>query len=460
MNPSQSPLDNSLQELKHKLDQKAAVIGIVGLGYVGLPIAVAYAKQGFRTLGIDLSPEKVVSLNAGTSYIQDVESVDVQQALEANLFTVHDNFDAIPEADVIFICVPTPVTRHKDPDISYIESAATSISKHLRRGQLIILKSTTFPSTTEEFVLPILEDATTGKSHRVGKDFALAFSPERVDPGNREFTTDNTPIIVGGVTDACTTVAVSALSAIIKDVHPVSSPRVAEMAKLLENIFRSVNIALANELAQLCDRMGGLSMWEVVEAATTKPFGFMPFYPGPGLGGHCIPIDPYYLSWLARKFDFETSFITLSARVNEQMPFYVGNSVLRALAEQPVGLKDAKVLILGVAFKKDVDDTRHSPALKVIEILHAQGVKNIAYSDPYVPEINVSLPNENLRLHSIELNETQIKDHSVVVILTDHSSFPYSLVAEHAHAIVDTRNAMNGTIYDRENVYLLGGGSF
>lgn len=444
--------------LREKLDRKQALIGVVGLGYVGLPLAIAYAEKGFRSLGIDLNSERVLRLNAGHNYIQDVPNEDLIDAVEKNLFRAEDRFDSIGEADVIYICVPTPVTQHKDPDTTFIASAAQSIAKHLRTGQLIILKSTTYPNTTEGLVQPILEEAASAKGLKLGKDYFLAFSPERIDPGNEQFNTANTPIVVGGVTEACTDMATLALQQVVPNVHRVSSPKVAEMEKLLENIFRSVNIALVNELAELCDRMGGVSMWEVVDAAATKPFGFMPFYPGPGLGGHCIPIDPYYLSWLARKYDFETSFITLAARVNEEMPFYVGQQVLRAVADLPIRLSDARVLILGVAFKKDVDDVRHSPAEKVIEVLQSQGVGHIAYSDPHVAKFMLGRGSDAQRFESIDLTDDAIREHDVVVLLTDHSTFPYEAIAEQAGVIIDTRNAFRDVAVDRDKVCLLGGG--
>ncbi|MDX1546490.1 MAG: nucleotide sugar dehydrogenase [Rhodothermales bacterium] len=436
------PHPEPLRALQEKIRDRTAVIGVAGLGYVGLPLAMAYAHQGFPTLGIDLDAARVDRLQAGLSYIQDVETKAVHEAVRAGRFTATEDYASIGTADVVFICVPTPVTQHKDPDTRYIEAAARSIAAQLREGQLIVLKSTTFPNTTEELVQPILAEAAAARGLELGRDYFLAFSPERVDPGNQTFTTENTPVVVGGVTAGCTEVAALTLEQIIAHVHRVSSPRVAEMGKLLENIFRSVNIALVNELAKLCDRMGDVSIWEVVGAAATKPFGFMPFYPGPGLGGHCIPIDPYYLSWLARKYDFETSFITLAARINEEMPFYVSDAVHRAIAAQPVSTQDAKVLLLGVAFKRDVDDTRHAPALKVIEILRRQGVQNVAYSDPHVPHLTLRLPTETLELDSVALSAEVLREQDVIVIVTDHSDFPYAGIAEHARAIVDTRNAL------------------
>ena len=453
-------LTGAARQLEEKIRDKTAVIGVIGLGYVGLPLAVEFALNGFRTIGIDLNSERVLRLNAGQNLIADVDDDELRQVVENGSFVAMDDFSAGHEIDVFYICVPTPVTSAKDPDTSYIESAATTIAQHVREGQLVILKSTTYPDTTEGLVQPALEAAAKPRGLQLGRDYFLAFSPERIDPGNRQFTTSNTPVVVGGVSNACTELAALAMQQVCEHVHRVSSPKVAEMEKLLENIFRSVNIALLNELAQLCDRMGGISIWEVVEAAATKPFGFMPFYPGPGLGGHCIPIDPYYLSWLARRYDFETNFITLSARVNETMPFYVVDAIVRAIANQPVRLRDARVLILGVAFKRDVADTRHSPACRVIELLHQKGLAQIDYSDPHVETLDVEGASCHLSLESVALTEETLNDYDVVAILTDHSAFPYPMVAKHAKAIIDTRNALKHVPHDRSKVMLLGGGDF
>lgn len=453
-------LTGPARELAEKLSSKTATIGVVGLGYVGLPLAVEFAKRGFRTVGIDLNSERVLRLNAGQNLIEDVDDDELREVVEEGTFKAVDDFSIGEEIDVFFICVPTPVTSSKDPDTGYIESASKAVAEHVREGHMVILKSTTYPDTTEGLVQPILEAKARDRGLQVGRDYFLAFSPERIDPGNRQFTTSNTPVVVGGVTNACTELAAQTLGEVCDHVHRVSSPKVAEMEKLLENIFRSVNIALLNELAQLCDRMGGISIWEVVEAAATKPFGFMPFYPGPGLGGHCIPIDPYYLSWLARRYDFETNFITLSARVNETMPFYVVDAIVRAVADQPVRLREAKVLILGVAFKRDVADTRHSPACRIIELLKAKDVEHISYSDPHVDRLEVNGDACHLNLESVEVTEEVLKEHDVVAIVTDHSAFPYSMIANHAKSIVDTRNALKHIPHDRDKVMLLGGGDF
>jgi UDP-N-acetyl-D-glucosamine dehydrogenase len=346
--------------------------------------------------------------------------------------------------------VPTPFTANKEPDISYIIQAAEAVGEHLRGDQCVILKSTTFPNTTEGYVQPILER----RGSKAGTDFHLAFSPERIDPGNKVWHTANTPIVVGGVTPLCTQIAAAANRVIISKVVEVSSPKVAEMEKLLENIFRSVNIALVNELAQLCDRMGGISMWEVVEAAATKPFGFMPFFPGPGIGGHCILIDPYYLSWLAREYDFVTNFITLAAEVNESMPFYVQRMVLNQVAHLPVAIGDARILIFGVAFKRDVDDLRHSPALRVMELLTQEGANNISYIDPYIPTLELF----GNRMEALPYSDELVREADVVVITTDHSDFDYERIVANAKVVIDTRNATKNVKEGRQKVYLLGGG--
>lgn len=455
-NGTSKPLDI----LSKKITSREAVIGVIGLGYVGLPLAAAYASAGFTTIGFDVDNERTAHLNNGGNYIEDVDSEKLRQATEDGRFRAECGFDALPEADVVYICVPTPVTEYKDPDTTYIEAAATSIAEHLRPGQLVILKSTTYPGTTEDLVQPILDKAAREQDLQVGTDYFLAFSPERIDPGNEKYTTSNTPVVVGGLTPSCQRVATEALKQIVEHVHEVSSPKVAEMEKLLENIFRNVNIALVNELAQLCDRLGDVSVWEVIEAAATKPFGFMPFYPGPGLGGHCIPVDPHYLSWMAREHDFETSFITLSARVNEEMPFYVVQAVVQAIAEEPVRLQDARVLILGAAFKKNVGDTRHSPAYKIIEILEEKGIQHIDYSDPHVSTLQVEPgAGEARKMESVDLSPERLADYDVAVIVTDHDAFPYEMIVEHTARIVDARNALPDAAQDRPNVVLLGGGN-
>jgi UDP-N-acetyl-D-glucosamine dehydrogenase len=437
-------------ELKEKIDSKKAVIAVVGLGYVGLPLAVQYAMAGFKTFGIDTDRKKVDRVNRGENYIRDVQNAHLEYVVRSGVFQASTTYDSVAESDVVFICVPTPFTEAKDPDITYILSASREIKGRLHKGQLIVLKSTTFPSTTEEYVQPVLEES----GLKGGRDFHLAFSPERIDPGNKQFTIHNTPIVVGGLTPACTEAAVAITRQVIAKVVPVSSPRIAEMEKLLENIFRSVNIALVNEMAQLCDRMGGIDVWEVVEAAATKPFGFMPFYPGPGIGGHCILIDPYYLSWLARKYDFQTNFIALAAETNENMPFFVKDKVMWEIAHLPVGLAEARILLLGAAFKKDVDDTRHSPAMKVFELLLLAGARNIMYHDPYVQEMEIC----GERFASVALTPEELRKTTCVIILTDHSQFDYRMIGENASLIIDTRNAMKRAQPVRARVVKLGGG--
>jgi UDP-N-acetyl-D-glucosamine dehydrogenase len=437
-------------QLKEKVIKKKAKIGVVGLGYVGLPLAVEYASKGFITIGIDIDKSKVEKVNRGENYILDVDSEKVKKLVKSGRLSAVSDYSAVDILDVIFICVPTPFNENKEPNISHILDAVENIAKKLRHGQLIILKSTTFPTTTENYVLPILEK--TGL--KVGKDFFLAFSPERIDPGNKKWNFSNTPVIVGGVTPECTSIAEIVIKQISKNVHPVSSPRVAEMAKLLENIFRSVNIALVNELAQLCDRIGNIDIWEVIEAASTKPFGFMPFYPGPGIGGHCILVDPYYLSWFAKAYDFHTNFIELAAETNESMPFYIVNLILRELSYLPKTLKDANILFLGVAFKRNVNDTRLSPAIKIMELLMREGALNIFYNDPYVPEIWVN----STKLESIELNERELQKFDIVVITTDHSIYDFEFVVRNSKVIIDTRNATKGIENSTAKIVRLGAG--
>jgi UDP-N-acetyl-D-glucosamine dehydrogenase len=422
--------------LRGKIKTKSATVGVVGLGYVGLPLAVEYAAKGFRTVGIDVDQTKVDSINSRRNYIGDVDSKLLAKLVKQGRLSARSDYKRVSSLDIIFIAVPTPFTRSKEPDISYILAAAEGIVGGLREGQLVVLKSTTFPKTTEGRVLPILERG----GLKVGRDFFLAFSPERIDPGNKRFTTANTPVVVGGVTKVCTELACLVTEQAVSKAIPVSSPKVAEMEKLLENIFRSVNIALVNELAQLCDRIGGINIWEVVEAAATKPFGYMPFYPGPGIGGHCILVDPYYLAWVARQYDFQTKFITLAAETNENMPFYVKNMVLREVSLLPVSLSDAKILILGVAFKRDVDDTRHSPALKVMELLLQENARKISYNDPHVPSVEV----DSRRFKSVPITKALLSSTDCVVITTDHTSYDYRMILRHSKLVVDTRNATRG----------------
>lgn len=418
--------------LAEKITSKTARVGIIGLGYVGLPLAIAVSDAGFSVVGIEVDKEKGLKINGGESYIPDVEPSAVKKAVDEGRFSATTDFSAIKELDIINICVPTPLSEMHEPDISYVRSAANEISKYLKSGQLIILESTTYPGTTEEVVLPILEES----GLTAGKDFYLAFSPERVDPGNKTFRIHNTPKVVGGVTPECTDLARTFYSQFVQLIVPVSSTRVAEMTKLLENIFRSVNIALVNELMLLSDRMG-INIWEVIEAAASKPFGFMPFSPGPGLGGHCIPIDPFYLSWKARQYDFHTEFIELAGKTNESIPYYVMSKVSQALNSHKKSVNGAKILILGLAYKKDVGDIRESPAVKIINLLEKLGAE-VAIHDPFIDQEIIGTKTYK----SVALTPDIISESDCIVIVTDHTNVDYNMVADNAKLIVDTRNKL------------------
>ncbi len=432
-----------------KIDNKTLTVGVIGLGYVGLPLAIEFAKKEYKTIGFEVDQKKVDTLNKGGNYIQDIKDEWIAETVKSGHLSATTDFAQLKECEAIFICVPTPFTVNKDPDISYVLDASKSIRDNLVDGQVIILKSTTFPGTTEKYVLPILEET----RKKAGEDFYLAFSPERIDPGNKKWNTANTPIVVGGINEISTEVCSKMHNIVVEKVVPVSTPSIAEMEKLLENIFRSVNIALVNELAKLCDRIG-VNIWEVVDAAATKPFGFMPFYPGPGIGGHCILIDPYYLEWMAREYDFVTKFITLAAEINEDMPFYVRSMVIKEIAKLPVRMADAKILILGMAFKKDVDDLRHSPALRVAELLDDEGMTNIDFYDPYIPEIKI----KNRKSQSIDKIDANIlNSYDIVIITTDHTVFDLDLIVNNSNVIIDTRNALK-EYKGRDNIVLLGDG--
>jgi UDP-N-acetyl-D-glucosamine dehydrogenase len=413
---------------------RKARVGVIGLGYVGLPEALEFAHSGFRVTGFDIDTARVEQLNSGNSYIQDVDSGQLSPLVTEKRFQATTDFSLIKEVDTINICVPTPLRKSKDPDLSFIMAAVDQIKKYLRRGQLVILESTTYPGTTEEILLPLFSE----NGFKVGEDFFLAFSPERIDPGNSRFNTHNIPKVVGGVTERCTELATALYRQAVETVVSVSSPSVAEMVKLLENTFRSVNIGLVNEIALMCHTLN-LNVWEVIEAAATKPFGFMPFYPGPGVGGHCIPLDPFYLSWKARMHGFEPRFIDLAGQVNNQMPAYVVNLIGDALNNNHRCLRGSRILILGVAYKKEISDVRESPALEVIHLLINKGA-NVSYSDPYVPTMKAG----ETSLRSLELTQENLQSADCVVILTDHRAFDYKLVVELAGSIVDTRNALSG----------------
>jgi UDP-N-acetyl-D-glucosamine dehydrogenase len=420
--------------LKQRLASKEAVAGVIGLGYVGLPLAVELARNRVRTIGFDVDTRKVSDLAAGRSYIPDVPSEQVAQAVNSGLLAPTTDPASLAEADVIDICVPTPLRKTKDPDLSYVVKAVETTAAVLRKGQLVILESTTYPGTTDEVVKPALE----AKGLKAGVDFYLAFSPERVDPGNPTYQTKNIPKVVGGYDEASTDVAQTFYQQVVDTVVPVSSTRAAEMVKLLENTFRAVNIGMVNELALMCHRMG-IDVWEVIDAAKTKPFGFMPFYPGPGLGGHCIPIDPFYLSWKAKQFNFEARFIELAGQVNGSMPEYVVNRVAEALNEHRKPLNGSRVHLLGVAYKRDIDDVRESPALDVIELLKRRGA-SVSYSDPYVAAVE----HGSHELTGISIAEAVAAGTDCAVIVTDHKAFDYPGIVASFPLVVDTRNALKG----------------
>jgi UDP-N-acetyl-D-glucosamine dehydrogenase len=430
-------------ELNTVIGQRRAHIGVIGLGYVGLPLVVEFARKGFKATGFEVDNQKTDQINAGQSYIGDITSDSVRELVENRALKATTNFDYLQECDAIIICVPTPLRKTKEPDISYIMAAAEEIEKRLRRGQLIVLESTTYPGTTEEVLLPIFEQ--TGL--KLDEDFLLAFSPERVDPGNADYQTHNIPKVVGGVTTASTEVAKHLYSQIVAEVFSASSARVAEAAKLLENTFRAVNIGMANEMARLCYALN-IDTWEVIRAAATKPFGFMPFYPGPGIGGHCIPLDPHYLSWKARQHGFDSRFIGLAEEVNSRMPEHVVQLVSDGLNSKRKAVNGARVLLIGVAYKKDVSDVRESPALSIIERLRAKGAE-VSYHDPFVKELRFDESDPSAigeRMESIALTDKELCTTDCVVIVTNHSQFDYQRLCRLSSLIVDTRNALNGEL--------------
>jgi len=427
-----------MEKLIDAIVRRDARCGIIGLGYVGLPLALEFARAGFRTTGIDVDRTKVDAINAGRSYIVDVDDAEIREQVAAGRLVATTDFAAVRDLDTVNICVPTPLRKTKDPDLTHVVSAVNEIGQHLRRGQLVILESTTYPGTTEEVVQPALE----ASGLRVGTDFALAFSPERIDPGNAHFNTRNIPKVVGGVTPECTRVAKTLYEQCVERVVAVSSPRVAEMVKLLENTFRSVNIGLVNEIALMSHALG-IDVWEVIDAAKTKPFGFMAFYPGPGLGGHCIPIDPFYLSWKAKMNGFEPRFIELAGHINEGMPRFVVEKITDALNVHRKSVRGSHIHVLGVAYKAGVNDIRESPALNVMRLLHQKGAL-LSYSDPYIPVIR----EDGLELDSLPLRNGWLGSVDCVVILTNHREFDYPAVARDARLVVDTRNALAGVAGD------------
>ena len=434
------------ESLLNKIDNREITVGVVGLGYVGLPLAVEKAKAGFTTIGFDVQKAKVDLVNAGSNYIGDIVDDDLKHIVESGMLRATNDFSFVRDVDFIAICVPTPLDEHQQPDISYVRSSAEEIAKYMTKGTMVVLESTTYPGTTEELLKPILE--TSGL--KCGEDFYLGFSPERVDPGNKQFKTKNTPKVVGAIGEDAREVIAAMYRAVLEgDVYEVSSPAIAEMEKILENTYRNINIGLANEMAILCNRMG-IDYWEVVDAAKTKPYGFQAFYPGPGLGGHCIPLDPYYLSWKAREYGFHTSMIESSMMVNDRMPEYCVERSMAILNRHKKALNGSKVLVLGVAYKNDIDDYRESPAIRVIEKLKEDGADTDFY-DPWISEYK----DKGQTFHGIEKIDAEIiSSYDLIVITAAHTNIDYDMIQQNAAAIFDTRNAMKD-IADRENIEVL-----
>ena len=430
--------------LKEKFANQTAVIGVVGLGYVGLPLAVEKAKAGFHVIGFDIQQSRVDMVNQGVNYIGDVVDSDLQMIIHDKMLKATTDYSFISELDAVAICVPTPLDNYQQPDTSYVESSTEAIMKHLKPGMLVVLESTTYPGTTEEVVKPILEKS----GLMCGKDFFLAYSPERVDPGNARFKTKNTPKVVGGVTLQCTEVAAAMYQAVLEgEIHQVSSPAVAEMEKIYENTFRHINIALANEMAILCNRMG-IDVWEVIDAAKTKPYGFMAFYPGPGLGGHCIPIDPFYLTWKAREYNYHTKLIELAGEINNAMPEYVVEKMSEILNLDKKPLNGSKIIIMGIAYKKDINDYRESPVLKIIDLLEKKGAEYIIH-DPYIKKFK----HRGVMCETVDVNSDQYNAADLVLIATDHSNIDYNEILQSSTKILDTRNAMKNIVTNQRNYF-------
>ncbi len=432
-----------------KIKNKSAKVGIIGLGYVGLPLGLEFALKGFNVIGFDVDKKKIPMLKKGKSYIKHISEDKIKKAVNSGKFDAVSDFSRLPEVDAVIICVPTPLNEHREPDMSYVVDTAKTIAQYLRKGQLVTLESTTYPGTTEEILQPLFEDAPLKqnkgkKKFVVGKDFYLAFSPEREDPNNPDFNTSTIPKVIGGVTPKCIKIAVELYNNVIVKTVPVSSPKVAEATKLVENIYRSVNIALVNELKIVFDRMG-IDVWEVIDAASTKPFGYNPFYPGPGLGGHCIPIDPFYLTWKAREYEVNTRFIELAGEINTYMPYYVVENAAKFLNDKKKALNGANILILGAAYKKDIDDMRESPSLRLIELFERTGAK-VDFNDPYVPKL-YKMRKYDYTMKSVEITKTSLKKYDLVVLSTDHTDYDYKFIAENAQLILDTRNA-----FERHNI--------
>ncbi|WNS75118.1 nucleotide sugar dehydrogenase [Bacillus sp. DTU_2020_1000418_1_SI_GHA_SEK_038] len=429
--------------LLNKIEKKDAVIGVVGLGYVGLPLAVEKAKAGYKVIGFDVQAARVEQVNLGINYIGDVVDQDLADMIKNGHLEATTDYARIQEVDAVAICVPTPLDIYQQPDTSYVKSSSKEIAKYAHEGMLVVLESTTYPGTTEEIVKPALEE----KGFKVGETVFVAYSPERVDPGNKQFKTKNTPKVVGGITENCTKVAAALYRNVLEgDVHEVSSPAVAEMEKIFENTFRHINIALANEMAILCDKMG-IDVWEVIDAAKTKPYGFMAFYPGPGLGGHCIPIDPFYLTWKAREYNYHTKLIELAGEINNSMPEYVITRSMQVLNEDGKALRGAKIAVLGVAYKKDIDDVRESPVLKIVELLEHHGA-DYTVVDPYVK----SFRSCDQQVETVELSKELLNEADLVLVTTDHTDFDYNMIAQESKVIFDTRNALKGI--EKPNKYI------
>ena len=434
------------RELIDRFEKGEAVIGIVGLGYVGLPLILTYGKKKFKTLGFDIDPKKVEALKAGRSYIKHIPTARIKELVDSGSFDATTDFNRVPEADALLLCVPTPLNKNREPDMRFIVSTAEGIGPHLRKGQIVVLESTTYPGTTDELLKDILE-RTSGL--KAGEDFVLAYSPEREDPGNPNFDTQRIPKVVGAMSAEGLEAAVALYRAALDKVIPVSSTRVAEIVKLLENTFRAVNIGLVNEMAIMCARLD-VDVWEVIDAAASKPFGFMPFYPGPGLGGHCIPIDPFYLTWKAREYELNTRFIELAGEVNTNMPHYVIERTASALNAHKKPLNGSRILVLGAAYKRDIDDMRESPSLRVIELLQETGAE-VSYHDPYVPRLP-KMRRYNLDMESVALNAKSLHSYDAVIIVTDHTNVDYEMVVANAPLIIDTRNATRNITTGRDKI--------
>lgn len=438
-------MSDVLASLLLRIQNKTACVGIIGLGYVGLPLARAFAKAGLKVLGFDIDPGKIAKLNAGKSYIKQIPDDAIEEMRRAG-FQATDRFDRIGEPDAVLICVPTPLTDTRDPDLTFVLNSARAISAHLRRGQLIVLESTTYPTTTRGVVLPVLE----GSGLTAGKDFFLAFSPEREDPGNPTYSVASIPKVVGGLDDGSADAACALYGTVVPKVVRVSTPEVAEACKILENTYRAINIALVNEMKVLYDRMG-IDVWEVIDAAKTKPFGFQAFYPGPGLGGHCIPLDPFYLSWIARQYGMNTRFIELAGEVNTSMPAFVVSKVADALNQAGKPVKGSRIAILGMAYKKDIDDPRESPGFELMDMLLKKGAV-VSYNDPHIPELPRMRHWPHLSMTSSPLNAEYLADQDCVLISTDHTAYDYNFVVAHSKLVIDTRNATKNVVANRFNV--------